>query len=156
MANLLNSQAATQYEAARKSYIENRMRATQTYFDMRRYNTESRNAERGTPLSMEQYVRLAREQAPDTLTATQLDSLTGAVNWPAPLRKPEYGAFRSRIEKLFQDRALGYSVYSDIRAACEEFQARLQADIMQFQANDYVAGKKFLDSLIYAARGVQG
>ena len=50
MANLLNSQAATQYEEARKSYIENRMQATQTYFEMRRYNTEARKAERSTPL----------------------------------------------------------------------------------------------------------
>src|SRR5882724_3784882 len=69
MANLLNSQAATQYEAARKAYMENQMKATQTYFEMRRYNTEARRSERSTPLSMEQYVRLAREQAPEALTA---------------------------------------------------------------------------------------
>jgi len=156
MANLLNAQAATQAQQARSQYLDNRNKATQTYFEMRRYNTEARKAERSTPLSMEQYVRLAREEAPATLTPTQLDSLTGAINWPAPLRKPEYAAFRSKIEKLFQDRALGYVGYNDIHIACQEFQARLQADIMQFQAQDYVAAKKFLDSLIYAARGVQG
>lgn len=155
MANLYNAQAATQAQQARSQYLDNQIKATQTYFEMRRYNTEARKAERSTPLSMEQYVRLAREQAPEALTATQLDSLTGMINWPAVLRKPEYEALRRRIEKLFQDRAAGYVAYGEIQTACQEFVARLQADILQFQANDYVAAKKFLDSLAYAARGNQ-
>src|SRR4051812_24251793 len=82
MANLLNSQAANQFEQARRAYIENRLKATQSYFEMRRYNEEARRAMRSTPLSMEQYVRLAREQAPEPLTATQLDPLTGTISWP--------------------------------------------------------------------------
>ena len=155
MANLLNSQAAGQYEQARKQYIENQLSATQTYFEMRRYNTEARRAERGTPLSTEQYVRLAREQAPEPLTATQLDPLTGAMSWPAPLRVPPYEPFRRRIERLFQDRATGYIVYGDIQKAIQEFAAQLKADLEKFPANDYVAAKKFLESLAWAARGTQ-
>ena len=155
MANLLNSQAANQIEQTRKAYIENRLRATQTYFEMRRYNAEARRAEQGTPLSTEQYVRLARQQAPEPLTATQLDSLTGTISWPAPLRMAEYEPFRRRIERLFQDRATGYLVYGEIQQAIEEFSAQLKNDIMRFPANDYVAAKKFLDSLAWAARGVQ-
>jgi hypothetical protein len=155
MANLLNSQAATQFEQARKSYIENQLKATQTYFEMRRYNTEARRAERSTPLSTEQYVRLARDQAPDSLTPTQLDPLTGTIGWPAALRQPQYAAFRTRLDKLLQDRASGYLVFGEIQKACEEFQAQLKADLPNFSANDYVAAKKFLDSLAFAARGVQ-
>jgi hypothetical protein len=155
MANLLNSQAANQIEQARKAYIENQLRATQTYFEMRRYNTEARRAARSTPLSLEQYVRLARAEAPDPLSPTQLDPLTGTINWPAPLRQPAYEAFRKRIERLFQDRATGYVVYGEIQQAVQEFEALLRADLEKFPPNDYVAAKKFLDSLAYAARGVQ-
>jgi hypothetical protein len=155
MANLLNSKAATEFEQARKSYIENQMRATQTYFEMRRYNTEARRAARSTPLSMEQYVRLAREQAPESLSPTQLDPLTGTVNWPAPLRQPAYEVLRKRLERLFQDRATGYVVYGEIQQVCDEFLAALMADLEKFPPNDYVAAKKFLESLAYAARGAQ-
>jgi len=155
MANLLNSQAANQIEQARKQYIQNQLSATQGYFEMRRYNTEARRAERGTPLSMEQYVRLARDQAPEPLTATQLDPLTGTVSWPSPLRVPAYEAFRRRIDRLFQDRATGYVVYGEIQQAIADFQAQLKADAAKFQANDFVGAKKFLDSLAWAARGVQ-
>jgi hypothetical protein len=155
MANLLNSQAANQIEQARKVYIENQMKATQTYFEIRRYNDEARRAMRSTPLSMEQYVRIAHEQAPDGLTATQLDPLTGSISWPAPLRQPAYEELRRRIERLYQDRATGYVVYGEIQQAVAELAAQLKADIMRYSANDYVAAKKFLDSLAYAARGIQ-
>ena len=155
MASLLNAQAVNQVEQARKQYIENQMRAVQTYVDTHRINNEYRNALRSRPLSLEQYVRLAREQAPEPLTATQLDQLTGMISWPAALRKPEYEAFRRRIDRLFQDRATGYAVYGEIPAACEAFAERLNSDIMQFPPSDYVVAKKFLESLAWTARGVQ-
>jgi hypothetical protein len=155
MANLYNAQAATQAQQARSAYLDNQYKATQTYFEMRRYNTEARRAERSPPLSTEQYVRMARVEAPQSLTSTQLDTLTGAISWPAPLAGPEYANYRAQIERLFTDRYSGYSSFAQVQQACQAFADQLKADIMKFQANDYVAAKKFLDSLIYAARGVQ-
>jgi hypothetical protein len=156
MARLLNSKAATEYEAARKAYIENQLKATQTYFEMRRYNDSARAAARSTPLATEEYVRIAREQAPEQLSATQLDPLTGTIGWPVALRAVAYQPFRERLDKLFHDRATGYPVYNDILTAVQDFQNRLREDIMKLPANDFVTGKKFLDSLAYAARGIQG
>lgn len=156
MANLYNAQAATEAQKARSAYLDNQYKATQTYFEMRRYNTEARRSERASPLSMEQYVRLARSEAPQPLTSTQLDPLTGSINWPAVLSGAEYAGYRSQIEKLFNDRSSGYSTQADILKACNAFLEQLKADIMKFPANDYLSGRKFLDSLSYAARGVQG
>ena len=155
MANLYDAQALTEAQKARSAYIDNQYKATQTYFEMRRYNTEARRAERAAPLSTEQYVRLARVEAPQVLTNTQLDPLTGAIAWPAPLSIPEYAMHRAQIEKLVADRYSGYSSYGAIQQACQAFLDQLKADIMKFPANDYVNARKFLDSLIYAARGVQ-
>ena len=155
MANLYTAQAATEAQKARSAYLDNQYKATQTYFEMRRYNTEARRAERSPPLSTEQYVRLARVEAPQVLTNTQLDPLTGSIAWPAPLLLPEYAMFRAQIERLFADRTAGYSTYGEIQQACQAFADQLRADIMKFQANDYVAAKKFIDSLLFAARGVQ-
>jgi len=155
MANLYNAQAATQAQQARSAYLDNQYKATQTYFEMRRYNTEARRGERAGPLSTEQYVRLARVEAPQALTNTQLDPLTGAIGWPVPLAGPEYVMFRTQIEQLFADRYSGYSSFAQIQQAVQAFADQVKADIMKFQANDYVAAKKFLDSLVFAARGVR-
>src|SRR5205814_1128107 len=105
--------------------------------------------------TMEQYVRLANQQAPDGLTATQLDPLTGHVAWPAALKKSEYETLRGQVERLFQDRAHGYTDYSEIVKACQAFQDRLKTDLTIFSVNEYAAAKKFLESLSLAARSAQ-
>jgi hypothetical protein len=152
MANLYNAQAATQFEQGRSQYIENNLKATQTYFEMKRVNDEYRRSKDTSPLSMEQYVRIARQQAPDPLGTSQLDPLTGAIGWPMSLRKPEYDALRKKIESLFQRRASGYADYSGLAAACTEFLDQLKTDLPKFDPNDYVKAKKFLESLTFAAR----
>ncbi len=152
MANLLNSQAAKEWEEARKEYIDNRLRATQTYFEMRRVNTEYRNATRPSPLSMESYVRLARQQAPDPLSTSQLDALSGAIGWPAALRKPEYDALRQQLDKLFQQRAGGFLDYQAIHDTCEKMLALLKGEVMALPSNEYLAARKFIESLDYTAR----
>jgi hypothetical protein len=156
MANLLNSQAAKTYEEARRDYIENRLRATQTYFEMRRYNEDYRNAKRPRPLTMEEYVRLARIQAPDRLSVSQLDPFTGKVNWPAPLRRPEYDDFRSRIDTLFQARASGTVLaYGEIDKLCKELLDLLMADMGTFSQTEYIQAKNFVQSLSYESQIVQ-
>lgn len=152
MANLLNSQAAKEWEGARKEYIDNRLRATQTYFDMRRVNADYRESQRSSPLSMESYVRLARQQAPDPLSTSQLDSLSGAIGWPSALRKENYGPLRQQLDKLFQQRAGGHLDYQGIHAACDEMLAQLKSEIMALPTNEYVTAKKFIESLDYTAR----
>ncbi len=155
-ANLLNSEAATKYEDARKKYLENRLQASQNYFDMRRLNAEARRSERSLPLSTEAYARLARQQAPDRLSVSQMDPLTGTIVWPAPLRRPEYDAPRQELERLYSERAGGTDLnYDDIQGACDRFQEQLQADLAKFDPNDFIRAKKFIDSLSYEIKVAQ-
>jgi hypothetical protein len=156
MANLLNSEAAKNYEQARRDYIENRLKATQAYFEARSYNDSYRRNKRSAPLSMDQYVRLARQQAPDRLSISQLDPFTGAINWPLPLKRPEYAEQRERIERLFSARAQGTElVHGQIAKAVEEFGLVLKADLETFEQPDYVLAKNFLDSLAFESQLVQ-
>lgn len=153
MANLMNSQAAKEYELARREYLDNRLHATQTYFEMRRINQEARAAERSSPLSTEQYVRLAHAQAPDRLSVSQLDPFTGQIGWPAALRRTEYAELTSRIDSLFAMRAKGTVLaYDEIHTACDELLAQLKADVNKFKSNDYIQAKNFVSSLSYEAQ----
>ena len=71
--NLLDSMAAGNFEEARSLELDNRLKATETYFEMRRINSEARAAERRPPASSEVAFRRAQEVTPPPLTATQLD-----------------------------------------------------------------------------------
>jgi hypothetical protein len=147
-ANLMNSMALGNVEDARKKYIENRLQASQTYFDMRRINAESRRSERSMPLSNEAYVKLARQQAPDRLSVSQLDPLTGTITWPVPLRREQYKAHRAELERLFKERASGVDDnYDAIRSEAKKFLDQLRADTSKFQPNDFIQGRRFLESL---------
>jgi hypothetical protein len=149
-ANLMNSMAAGNIEDARQKYIENRLQATQTFFDMRRINAESRRSERSMPLSNEAYVRLARQQAPDRLSVSQLDPLTGTITWPAPLRNAAYAENRDQLERLFKERASGVDDnYDEIRAATATFLNKIKTDVSTFQPNDYIRARRFLESLSF-------
>ena len=152
MANLMNSEALINVEDARKKYLDNRMTATQTYFEMRRYNQEARRAERSTPLSNEQYVRLARAQAPARLSVSQLDPFTGKITWPTALQREKYVKLRSEIDTLFQARAAGTVLADDeIGTATSQFLEALKADIASFRQTEYIAARNFLTSLAFEA-----
>ena len=90
---------------------------------------------------MESYVRLARQQAPDPLSTSQLDALSGAIGWPAALRKPEYDALRQQLDKLFQQRAGGHLDYLAIHDNCEKMLALLKGEVMALPSNEYLAAR---------------
>jgi hypothetical protein len=156
MANLMNSQAAKEFELARREYIQNRMDATQTYFEMRRYNQEARAAARSSPLSTEQYVRLARERAPARLSVSQLDPFTGKITWPAPLRRNAYASLTGKLDELFAVRAHGTVLaYGEIQAASDALLEQLRMDLRTFTSNDYILARNFVTSLAREAQIVQ-
>jgi hypothetical protein len=156
-ANLMNSEAAKNYEDARKKYIENRLQATETFFEMRRVNTESRAAQRPRPLSTEQYVRLARQQAPTRLSVSQFDPLSGTISWPGMLRDAQFKAERETIEKLFKERATGVDTNAaEISTAIQALSDKLRTQAQTANANDFIQARRFVESLIQEARLTRG
>ncbi len=105
MANLMNSEAASNYEDARSKYLDNRMKGTKTYFEMRRYNKEYRAAEQGPRPTSEQLFRLAKEATPKRLAATELDPVTGKIAWPAIFEQEALAKYRKDLDELYALRA---------------------------------------------------
>ena len=58
--NLENSEAAKNWQDAKTAEIQNRMRWTETYFEMRKTNRDARAAEAGPPVTQEQAIRMAK------------------------------------------------------------------------------------------------
>lgn len=151
-ANLMNAQAATEAEKARSEYIRNRMLATEAYFNMRRANEAFRKETQGKPLSMEQYVRLSKLEAPERMSPSELDTFNGKIYWPPQLMADAYAAQRKELERLYNRRALGdLSTYGPIKMATGDLLSVLKRDIDKFAPQDYVRAKNFVESLGYEA-----
>ncbi len=156
-ANLQNSEAAKNYEDARKKNIDNHLTYTNTYFEMRRSNREARAAESSGSLSQDQLYRIAADAAPKRPTASKLDPITGQISWPIIMRDPRYEEDMKRLEALFAERAakhgnIGASTYREIEATCEALLAELKGNIKEYSGNDYAPAKTLLEGLAYEAR----
>ena len=153
--NLRTSEAAKNYEDARSKDLDNRLKYTQNYFEMRRINKEARAAEQMPRLSNEDAFRLARQASPRPLTSAQLDRLTGRIEWPLILRDSRYSALVESLNRLFAERASSGATadtYLKVQKTADDLQAALKKNLDEYKSGDFIGAKKFIDSLAYEAR----
>jgi hypothetical protein len=155
-ANLNNSQAAINIEQARSMNMQNHLQYAETYFQMRQVNRQARAAEARPRLSSEQLFRIAQEQAPNRLTSSDLDPLTGDITWPIVLEDPTFAPYRETLSRLFAERAssggaVTVSEMMEIRRTADAALAELRANIRNFPTNDYLRARRFLENLSFSA-----
>lgn len=160
-ANLLNSAAARNYEEARSRDLDNRIKSTNTYFEMRKMNKEYVSAERGPKPTSEQMFRYARDRAPSRLGPNELDPLTGQISWPVLLEDDFYKAEREKMDKLFALRAkyhgqISPDQYLELQKTAKLLDAELKKHVKDYPPGDYVKAKGILESLAYEASLTSG
>ena len=154
--NLQNSEAAKNWQEAKTVDIQNRLLWTETYFDMRKENRDRRAEEAGPRVTQEQAIRMARMAAPPRLGSTQLDPVTGHIEYPLILTDDSYAAYRDRLDSLFAHRAetggsIQFSDYQAIQQAVSKFVDALKQRVKDYPAGDYGRARTFLDSLAHEA-----
>ena len=154
--NLQNSEAAKNWQEAKTVDIQNRLLWTETYFDMRKENRDRRAEEAGPRVTQEQAIRMARMAAPPRLGSTQLDPVTGHIEYPLILTDDSYAAYRNRLDSLFAHRAetggsIQFSDYQAIQQAVSKFVDALKQRVKDYPAGDYGRARTFLDSLAHEA-----
>jgi len=159
--NLQNSEAAKNWEDAKTVDIQNRLRWTETYFEMRKVNKEKRAEEDGPPVTQEQAIRMAAQKMPARLRSTQLDPATGHIEYPPLLTDDGYKQYREKLDTLFAHRAasggsIPYSDYQAIQQTVGQFIDALTRRINEYTAGDFGRAKNFLDSLGSEARMPSG
>lgn len=160
-ANLQNSEAAKNWEDAKSMEMQNRLRWTETYFEMRKVNHEKRAEEAGPPITQEQAIALAKMAAPVRLQSTQLDPVTGHIEYPLILTQDIYKEYRDRLDTLFANRAasggsIRFEDFQAIQSTVSQFIATLQKHVGDYAAGDYGRARNFLDSLANEARSPGG
>jgi len=155
--NVLNSEAAKNWQEAKTLDIQNKLRWTETYFEMRKVNKEARAAEAGPPVTQEQAIRMAKMAAPARLGSTRLDPVTGHIAYPMILTQDVYKPYRDRLDNLFADRAasggsMRYEQFQDIQLTVSQFIDALTKRVNDYPAGDFGSARTFLDSLAHEAR----
>jgi len=156
MANLFNSQANINNQAALSAELDNRKKYTETYFDMRRINKARRAEEDGPPPTAEAMFRYAKANAPSRASSSQLDPLSGQIAWTIVLQGQEFTTYRNTLNDLYATRAQRGQFTPDEYQAAQKTVAEwldaLKQRLSQYSPQDYIEGKKLLESLNYESR----
>ena len=151
--NALTAQGMVSFEDARSKYIDNVNRWTQAYFQMREANDEyQRQKFARNKHSRETLALAAASEVPLPLSSYELDPVSGKIKWPAPLLEPEYAELRTDLDQLLALRATSgqTGTAAQIREDIRQLREALRSNIETMPANDYIATRKFLDSLDYS------
>lgn len=157
LATLLSSAAAVNFEEARSRFLGNRLKGTETYFEMRRRNREFRDENRRPRPTSEQIFRLAREAAPAPLSPNQLDPVRGTIDWPAVLRTDTFAEYRETLDALYADRArasgrIDWDQFQQIRASVGQMQEALREKLPEIPPQVFSQSNAFLRQLQHTAQ----
>jgi hypothetical protein len=146
--NLMTAQAAIAAQQAESQYLQNRLAATQTYFEMRKMNKQYREEERAKPMSGEALTHYYEQMKPKRMTATQVDPVTGQITWPTPLQDEAYASYREQLDSLYKLRAEHKDFnYNDVRLAAEGMQTEFKKHLDEFAPQDFEKSNRFLEEL---------
>lgn len=155
-AEVNDSIAAGNYADARSKEIDNRLKATQTYFQMKDINKKWTEANKIPPMTQEESYRWAKALSPKRTTSTQVDPVTGRIMWPIILRDTPYEDATKQFDALFAARAtqgaLNGGQYAEVQKLHDEIIATMTKNAKNYKDIDIIAAKNLLDSLAYEAR----
>lgn len=140
-------------EEARSKYIDNQKKWLEVYYERKKMGEQYKKEQADERNRATQKWLATREPgAPDPLSPRQLDPSTGKVFWPTGLQSQEFADLRVQLENEFDARAHASSGASNgdkINQLAREMQKTLKANIRDMTPNQYIAAKKFLDSMAY-------
>jgi hypothetical protein len=157
MANVMNAEAAIRTEKARSIYLDNRLKGTKTYFEMKRVNREYRDSTKAPRPTSEQLFRLAKDATPQSLSPDELDPVTGQINWPEILTTEGFDRDRETLEQLYADRAqasgrINLDQYNLIRQAISDMQIKLKRQVKDMPPQVFSSANAFLKRLEHEGR----
>lgn len=162
MSNIIRAQAQANLtnEQARSVYLDNQKKWAQNYFKMKeeRQEYDARQKEKNKH-SPETLAAVAKSNLPQELGPDALDPVTGHITWPEVLQKSEFVAHRTELERLFTQRVQtgqAAGTVESIHARTAALAEQLRKHIEDVPAKEYMTGRKFLDSLDYAAQSHAG
>jgi len=155
-ANLTNAKALQTIEQTRTVALDNNLKAATTFYEKRKLNEAYRAMNAEDRPTREDLARYAKATLPDRPTNYQLEPVRGTIQWPEVFQREQFLAGRVQLDFLFAHRSTTNGPSSE---ACQQAQKavtamrdELRAILREMSPAEYLAARKFLDSLAYEAQ----
>lgn len=156
----MQSQSMINYEQARSTYIDNQQKWNQVYLERKKALQQMKDDQHQATVARRQQEREAEAKKPPApgpagLSVRQLDPATGQIRWPTALATTPFDSQRRTLDDLFALRAKTNTMSelsSQIDDAVRDMKTVLRSHIRDMNSQDYIAARKFLDSLAVDGR----
>lgn len=152
--NVQTSQAAKNWTDVESRMYENRVKAAQSFVEMKNIQEAYRKSRQRPRPTTEQLLRMAKMEVAKPLSASELDPVTGKIAWPLELTADDYAPVRTRLDALFAERAslngkINLNQYNAILAELDEMKTILQDRLKKRKVlpEDWTGANRFLKQL---------
>jgi hypothetical protein len=150
------SEAALNLTEVQRRGVENWKKTLETRYEMQQLHHQVLAAERGKPLTEADFHRMSQLGKPRRLTPSELETVTGQIDWPLVLQSEMFATYRDWLDQLFADRAyhgtFGLEQYLQAERSTHDMQELLRFHITDFEPMDYMKARRFLESLSFEAK----
>lgn len=150
--NEMTAQANQAQQQAYSMQLDNRLKASQTYYELQRINREQTAAKKQR--ESEIWAKNVPPPKRPRLKPSQLDPVTGEITWDPLLLDERFKSYRDRIQVLFTQRAkdpssVSYFQVSQITGPMRNF---LDTLITEFPTNVFFSARHFIDAVAEESR----
>lgn len=150
--NYSTSLALINREKARSLAIDNKLKATEAYFEQRRINREAVREENGPRPTSQDAEKYAKMRAPKPLEAYQYEPALKTLFWPTALKTESFAAERDAVDKLIAERTMdnsgvGSHFHHEVTQLSNQMMDKLRNQIREMNPSEYIAAKRFLVGL---------
>lgn len=149
------------HEEYRSLAMDNAVKVATTYYERRMVREAYRANHARVRPTAEDIDRYARSGLTKRLGQISLVSYGNSrLLWPAALMMPEFDDCRTQVEDQFAQQSLrnsgvGSELYREVNALTSRMQSELKTFIRQLSPMEYMAAKRYLESLAYETRFTQ-
>ncbi|MEK6246944.1 MAG: hypothetical protein N2C12_02115 [Planctomycetales bacterium] len=154
------SQSRINDAQAESMEMQNRVTATNDYFERREINRKNRfgdYAQKKEKNTQERMFKYGKEGRPTRLTSKELDPITGQITWPIALEAPNFKDYRNTIDGEFVKRAeshsrFSYDGYQAVTKSIDGMQTKLRSEVSKIQPMNWTSANDFVKRLTAEAR----
>ena len=156
-ANACNAKAMETLEKTRSQTLDNDLKTAKTFYEKRNLHETHLAQNARTRPTHQDLIRYSKQSLPERPTNYHVEPVRGRIHWPAVLQEEQFSEYRVELDGLFAKRAttdveVDGETSQQIQEVVERMQAELSSLVRQVNPGEYLAARKFIESLAFETR----
>ena len=156
-ANATNAKTLQTLEQVRGLRLDNALKTATTFYEKRKLHDGYQGLSTYERPTKEDLYRYSKASLPQRPANYQLEPVKGKIFWPEVFQQEEFYVLRSQLDCLFAQRTAvndtpGGNVSGQVQEVTAQMHEQLRGKVRQMSPTEYLAARKFVDSLAFEAR----